>query len=82
MNFENALVSREVVRIDGDYVIFEETWDLSHPESPWVSTMASPWNALEGEYTRRGVMISEKFWRLNIPLKAPVCERPEKEIDQ
>lgn len=71
MNPENALISRRVFGIDGDRVVVEELWNMSHPDSPFLSTLVNPWAAPNGEYIRQRVMTSAEFWRSNIPLKSP-----------
>lgn len=37
MNFENALLSREMEAISDKEVRIFEIWDLNHPECPFVS---------------------------------------------
>lgn len=32
----NALVDRRIVEDHGDVVVIEETWDVTHPDSPIV----------------------------------------------
>lgn len=72
MNPENALVSRRVFDIDGDRVVVEEVWNLSHPDSPFIpNPWTNPLKTLSGEGIRQRIMSSKEFWRSNIPLKAP-----------
>lgn len=71
MNFENALVSRRYFPIDGDRVVVEEVWNLSHPESPFVSVPFGLYPKPTGEHIRQVIMSSKEFWRANIPLKTP-----------
>lgn len=51
-HFENALISRTAVSVNRDEVAITEIWDVTHPDSPFVSVH------------RDGMILPVPHWRV------------------
>lgn len=63
MKPENALISRQIFGVDQGRVVVTETWDLDHPDCPFVCPQAI-WGSLQkptGRYQHQAVMTKEEY---------------------
>lgn len=70
MTPENALIYRRVIKTDGNEVVIEEKWDLTHPDCPFIR---NPWDEFQGPLGNRAyrqvAMSHDGFISARVPLK-------------